>query len=290
MTIPRLANTTSVCQFFALVLFSTTLLVTPITAGPITGNYWYMGVGQGEGVEENETLLAILSQFRPWNELPASRKALLDNEQAATVLATLNRFHNTVRNGDTFVFFYGGHSTLLADADNDDPGHDEAILTADDPISDDQLASDPYFGSFPESSTVVIIMNTCFAGGFLGGTGDLDRPAIAAKHNMLFVGTAAEDALCGPERRHLLPSINQALLQGDMNGDNQVHWSEWAATLQMLFTQRAGHPLTIWNNLDAEHDRTTGSEIPEPGSIVLLSIGSFVLLLRKLADIFNAKS
>ena len=249
-------------------------------AGPITGNYWFMGVGNDQAAEENETLLEILSQREPWNMLPAGRKALLDNKGGKDILQQLRYFHDNVKNGDTFLFYYGGHATsLVPDADADDPGEDEGIGLPDDVASDDELASDPYFGSFAESSTVIVLMNTCFAGGFVGGTNDLDRAAIKAKTNLLFVGIVPEGQCVGPERRFFLPLVSQALTEGDANGDKQVHWGEWAAKLQTLWEDRTGNRLVTSNNLDAEHDRTTGNPVPEPSSVIviLVSIGTLGL-------------
>ena len=243
-------------------------------AGPITGNYWFMGVGNGEAVEENDAMLDILSSRSPWNTLPNARKSLLDDKGGSTILERLKYFHDNVKDGDTFLFYYGGHATtLIPDDDNDDPDEDEGIGLVGDLASDDQLASDPYFGSFPKSSTVIVIIKTCYAGGFIGGTKDLDRPEIKAKSNLLFVGIVPEDLCIGPEGRFFLPLVGQALEQGDANDDKQVHWGEWVNKLQELWQTRTGHQLTIANNLDTEHDRTTGTPVPEPSSLLLLSGG-----------------
>jgi hypothetical protein len=267
-------------------------------AGPITGKYWFYGVANGEAADENDNLFDALKQYKPWKDIPDAQKRLRDNAGGSMIFDDLKYFHDNVKDGDVFIFYYGGHATnALPDTDNDDPGDDEGIGMPGDVISDDKLASDPAFGSFPKSSASIVIMNTCFAGGFLGGSNDLDRAAIREKKNLMFMGPVAETSLCGAGVR-FLSNLISALEAGDANKDKQTHAKEWLAKMREYWNIPAiDQKLAEWDNLDAEHDRTVGNAdddhpapVAEPATLLLVASGLAAALGRRSTSSFAASA
>lgn len=256
---------------FVLIWVSTTMQ--PVEAGPITGNYWFLGISNDEAINENDELFEGLSKTPPYKDASKDRVRLRDGLGGKDILAQLKFFHDNVKDGDTFIFYYSGHATnVITDNDNDDPGDDEGIGLVGDVVSDDQLASDPAFGSFPQSSTVIAIFNTCFAGGFIGGSNDIDRAAIKQKHNLLFMGSPSEIALCGREGLFFTGTLLDALEKGDSDGDKQVHAREWANKFREFWKIRQNLDLIVSDNLDDSHNRTVAN-IPEPSTLLLLVSG-----------------
>lgn len=277
-------------RYFIIIMFFMLILVyisaETVVAGPITGNYWFLGIGNDQAHGENDSFFDALSQYSPWKQTPNERVHLCDNIGGTEILKELKFFHDKVKDGDTFIFYYGGHATnMIPDNNTDDPGHDEGIGKIGDIVSDDHLASDPYFGSFPNSSTVIAIFNTCFAGGFIGGSSDLDRTAITQKHNLLFMGSQAEDTPCGLEGPKFVPLLMAALEQGDSDGDKQVHAKEWLSKMKEFWNREDnGRRLIVLDNLDDEHNRTI-AKIPEPSTFLLIVsvlIGLFGIERKKL--------
>lgn len=266
-------------------LFVALLVVArPAVAGPITGNYWYLGVGNDEAASEGQDLFDALKDFNPWKDLPKERMRIRQNAGGKQILGDLKFFHDNVKNGDTFVFFYGGHSSRIDDKDNDEADGKDELLglfgKAPDFASDDDLASENAFGSFPKSSTSIVIFKTCFSGGFIDGTNDLARQAIKDKKNLLFMGATGPDDLCGPQHKAFLNDIIRALEEGQKD-DKQTHAKEWASIMTKFWKER-GFDLSVSDNLDPNHDRTVANAVPAPAPSTILGIGAAFSTARKL--------
>jgi len=142
--------------------------------------------------------------------------------------------------------------------------------------SDDDLGGDSAFGSFPTSSTSIVIFKTCLSGGFIDGTNDLARQAIKDKKNLLFMGATGPDELCGPQHKAFLTDLVRALEDGQKD-DKQTHAKEWASIMTKYWKER-GFDLSVSDNLDTEHNRTVANAVPEPATILLIGIGFLCML------------
>jgi hypothetical protein len=250
-------------------------------SGTITGNYWYYGVSNLNPTEGKD-FLDSLKDHKPWKDLPAARTKLRQHATGATMAADLKIFHDSVKSGDTFIFYYGGHTSMVADDNGDEGagGQDLVLFDESDKTSllrDDQLASDAAFGSFPKCSTVILIINACFAAKLLDGTSDLKRGPVADKHHILFIGSPSSENGCSQRDAAAFPSIILSALEAAQKNDKQAHGKEWATEIEKSYKDAPLKP-TVYDNLDAEHDRTVANTldhdddepepVPEPDTLV----------------------
>ncbi len=266
------------------------VLVNPrvLPAGSITGTYYFLGIGNDPGFQgDNDMVKDALAKYLPWKDAKEEQIKLLDNVKGSDIIKEIEAFHARVKSDDVFIFYYGGHSTLYEDDNSDEPAahkDEEGIGIPGHWVRDDQLAADKVFGCFPECSTIITIFNTCFGGGFIGGSSDLDRDKIKNKHNLLFMSSAPETGLCG-DFRYFPGVLSDALAEGIGDGDKQIHASEWAKITKRLWKERLSRDMVVGDFLDANHNATVAA-IPEPLTLLGLLPGVSMLAwyLRRRAE------
>lgn len=180
--------------------------------------------------------------------------------------------------GDEFIFYFAGHAGGTEDTDDpdteknekDEPekkkgegakhnGYDEHIEVADDPnteekddtITDDELTE--WLSGFPECVSIVVILDCCWAGHFVGGSEDLQGIKDAKENPVCKLGIlmAAKDMAAlewdwyqtpwgrrdidyGIYTHRLLKGLEKVggKYRADSNGDGNItaeEWSDYAA-------------------------------------------------------------
>lgn len=85
----------------------------------------------------------------------------------------INDYKEKAKSCDEFVFYYSGHAGHVADANGDerDGDGDEYLALPGPDITDDDLTK--MLAGFEECVSIVVIIQCCYAGGFVGGKTDL---------------------------------------------------------------------------------------------------------------------
>ena len=191
---------------------------------------------------------------------------------------------------DTLVWYYSGHGGYISDdAAGDETrsgstaldSYDEVIgLQGDrDWLSDDELAG--ALNSLANTaSEVLVIADMCYAGGLVGGTGDLDTAS-----GLTFFGSSSELESSYSFTSDSYSLFTDSLINGlsnwaaDSDSDGILLASEWFQysydqTVDSLGVQ---HPVYFGEDLMI----ASQTPVPIPGTVFLLAPGLFSLWLRK---------
>ncbi len=114
-----------------------------------------------------------------------------DEPTKANIEEAINELKNKAKSCDEFVFYFAGHGGHAADADGDerDGDGDETLVVADGGITDDELTE--WLAGFEECVSIVVILNCCYAGGFVDGANDLQ--SLMTCNNSMAVLMATKD-------------------------------------------------------------------------------------------------
>lgn len=83
--------------------------------------------------------------------------------KAEAILRGIASAADTLKSGDTFVFYYSGHGGQQPDRDNDEPdGQDETLVAHDREVIDDELAG--LWPLFSEGVRMVMVSDSCNSG------------------------------------------------------------------------------------------------------------------------------
>jgi len=222
------------------------------TATTAVGRTIYRGIGNDEFRDDIDTLAACL---KPHLASPYDLDLRVKDKSGAEICALVQADAILCQPGDIYIFHYSGHGSFQPDnTPGEDPnGDDETIGLSGTGLTDDELAG--CMKNFADCCTVLVIMDSCFGGGFVGGTEDLDRPSIAAKDSLSMLATA--DKQCtAPGESILLQRLCDALaltpsqrFAADSNLNRIVTMTEW-------FSYAAADSVHIqsYYDWDPEHD------------------------------------
>ncbi|MCK4374188.1 MAG: caspase family protein, partial [Candidatus Brocadiae bacterium] len=171
--------------------------------------YYFYGVADDQFTGDNDTLWAALEPYPEWD---ASRATLRDNWDADdgvggdgrdSIYDDLLWYGDNLSSGDFFLFAYAGHGGWYAtDTDGDEGLISRPVLNDPTPSSAAPYRWDEYFGysgstyhmrddhlrdamaGFDPCVTTVVISGACHAGGWVGGSHDLDTSAPATNNGL----------------------------------------------------------------------------------------------------------
>ncbi len=200
---------------------------------------------------------------------------------------------------DMLVWYYSGHGGFIPDdavGDETRSGstaldsYDEVIgLQGDrDWLTDDELAG--ALNSLANTaSDVLVIADMCYAGGLVGGTGDLDTAS-----GLTFFGSSSELESSYSFTSHSYSLFTDSLINGlsnwaaDSDGDGILLASEWFQYSYDLTVDSLGiqHPVYFGEDLIV----ASQAPVPIPGTVFLLAPGLFSLWLGRKFGKTNKKT
>lgn len=223
------------------------MLFWPVVA---SGKTIYRGIGNDEFADDIDYLAACLAPCLGCDD----RDLRVKNKTGAEICALVAQDALLCEPGDIYIFHYSGHGYFQDDDDvGEDPrDNDETIGLNGIGLTDDELAE--CMKGFPECCTVLVIMDSCHGGGFVGGTEDLDRSNIAVKDSLSMLATA-EKQCTAPGESFLLRLLCEGIAKvgttfaADGDGDGNLTMTEW-------FDYAAADTVHIENyyDWDALHD------------------------------------
>ncbi len=180
---------------------------------------------------------------------------------------------------DTLIWYYSGHGGWLADSNGDESApnsfaedtFDETVglLNGGDQLTDDDM-SQAFSSLSATGSTIITIFDTCYAGGFIGGTDDLNRV-----DGLTFFGSSTELEQSYGFDDQPYSIFTQGLINGlgnfngDFNGDGILLAEEWFDFAQeyTIGSVNEQHPV-FWGDEDLFISSQTA--VPLPGSVFFL--------------------
>ena len=162
----------------------------PATSSPATT--WFAGIGNDGYLTDVNGLLGALSST-PGLQNISVNSFVYSNQSGTAIQDRINDLSSIVGRGDLIFWYYSGHGFYQSDDDFDEinqaiDSYDETIGLKgySDQITDDDLA-DALNSLSLKGATIVVILDTCYAGGFIGGFNDLNSVS-----NLTFLGSSSE--------------------------------------------------------------------------------------------------
>lgn len=265
-------------------LLAAALLVALTASAAEARDVWFLGIGNDGFFSDAQ---GIYNEFSPhWTAGGDTVNSnLLADRDGPTLIGDLAWLTSNAGAGDLAVFYYSGHSATVADANGDEAlgtaltANDETVgLQSGGNATDDQVA-DALAGIHPDAS-LLVMFDTCFAGGFVGGTQDLDTI-----NTLLFLGGSleTENSFSGSPYSRFTNSLVDTV-RATPNG-----WAADADTDGMLtFDELFGHAAAITIGQTPVAYTAGGASgdyavfvTPEPATIVLLAAGIVPLVFRR---------
>lgn len=201
-------------------------------------NYYQAGSQSWERWWINAT--AMRDALLTWNCWRNENIKLLGpNVTGQQIISNLNTM--TVGPSDTFIFYYSGHGSFGLENTPGDRNEaapavnkrDEWLFASITPgrVTDDDLCSCFNRSNFNRSATKIVILDSCYSGGFWNGTDEGDLEKIS---NIAVLASAPEDKM-SPASSDLTKALVKGMTKGasgapaDANHDGTVTASEWFA-------------------------------------------------------------
>ncbi len=159
------------------------LFVLPLIAIPTQGlaATIFYGVGNDGYFNDVRGLFSALEAVTPLDHL--SDNFLFANRSGAEMATSIYGLGSVLGPGDTLIWYYSGHGNYAPDTNRDESAagtfakdaYDESIglLGGSAPLFDDGL-SNALLTLSDRSVRIITIFDTCYSGGFIGGTNDLN--------------------------------------------------------------------------------------------------------------------
>lgn len=271
-------------------LLLTAFLLFPVQADAYT---FFAGVGNDGYITDVRGMYDALAGLPALGGL--SDAYIHQNLDGPALFASITGMAPIIHPGDTLVWFYSGHGGWQYDgADHDETaggslaldGYDETIKLSygASPVTDDRLAQ-AFLDLALTGATLITIFDACYAGGFVGGTHDLNSVA-----GLVFFGSSSEleDSYSYGEASYSI--FTQGLINGlsagaaDRNGDSLIMAGEWFdyAYDYTVASVDGQHPVFYGNDVLI----SAISAVPLPGTLWLLGsaiVGLGLVKKRKLS-------
>jgi len=241
---------------------------------------WFLGVGNdGYDVDTQGVFGALSARWTATGDTVHSR--LFTNHDGPQIETDLAWLAGNAGPGDLAVFYYSGHG----DYENEDNGDemagwamdsfDETIGTLAGSWSRDDEITAALMGINP-GATLLTVFDSCYSGGFVGGTQDLN-----ALPRVLFLAACTEIELAegGSPFSVLTEQLIEAAgpsLPADTNSDGIMTFYEWVTYADGRIT---GQTTTPYVGFAGGGDYPI--IIPEPATIGLIVAGLAGLVARR---------
>ena len=241
---------------------------------------WFLGVGNdGYDMDTMGVFNALSPQWTATGDTVHSQ--LFVNHDGPQIETDLGWLVGNAGPGDLAVFYYSGHGSW----EFEDNGDELAGLALDEPdetigtLAGNWSREDQITAALMETNpgaTVLTVFDSCYSGGFVGGTQDLN-----ALVNVLFLAACTELELSygGNPFSVLTTQLINALgssLPGDANSDGMMTFNEWFDYADARVT---GQTTTPYVGFAGGGDYPI--IIPEPATIGLIAAGLAGLVARR---------
>ena len=266
----------------AVVLGATLLAVVCIGMKPhvARGATVFLGVGNDGFFSDVSGLWNTLQEQPGWED---SQGRLCSDQTGVEILEGLSWLRQAGP-GDVAVWYYSGHGgSFRYDQDLDEPTastgnrYDETIGLLNDsrPATDDQIMA--ALAEIDQSVPIVAILDTCHAGGFVGGDDDL-----SALGNVVAMLSSQENQNSyGGEQYSLftagLIAGLEAGLPADLDRDGILYSDEWFNYAAARIAPDCSQQPMYWAGSELAR---VAIVVPEPATVGLLVFGSLLLCRR----------
>lgn len=239
---------------------------------------WFLGVGNDGYFGDVQGLFDPLAAAWTGETL---HSRLLEDRTGTEILSDIDWLAASAAPGDLTVLYYSGHAGTAFDAGGDEASG-WAATTADELlgliggsyVTDDQLAQ--HLAAVSDQATLLVIIDACYSGGFVGGTQDLN-----ALDNLLFMAacTETQTAAGGDPYSEFTAQLIGGLagsMPADTDLDGMLTFNEW---FLYAFTHTSGQtPISYTSDLAA---RNYPIVVPEPATATLLCLALLPLIRRR---------
>lgn len=252
---------------------------------PAHAAIWFAGTGNDGYISDVQGIFQALENSPGLTDISVNSFMYADQDGTA-IQNSITGLVPLVQPGDLLFWYYSGHGAYTGDDDQDESlagssaanAYDETLGLRNqaDPIRDDGLAL-ALEGISLSGASIVAMIDACYAGGFIGGTRDLDSVS-----GLTFLGSSREGELSYAYSNEPYSIFTTGLIRGlenlnaDENGDGTLLAGEWFAYSSAYTQDQVSYQHPVFSG---DPDRVICSlyPVPVPGSgILLLSAGMVV--------------
>jgi len=250
-----------------------------VSAPPCDAGPFMLAVGNDGYVSDGYGLRDALTSTPNWQASGTQTRVLANRRGDQIASDDVAWLSGSAGANDLAVFYYSGHAgSDIFDFSWDEPASDYldesiGLLTGDPGLSDDDLAA--ALRTIDPDTALVVILDTCHAGGFVDGLDDL---CTLPNAYILLSCTADESSYGGDEFSEFTEALITAITDSDGgypadgDGDGRVTLDEWY-TCALINTSGQTPQYLDTGNLGAYAVVT-----PEPATLLLLVAGGLGLL------------
>ena len=250
----------------------------------------FAGVGNDGYFHDVQGLYAALRNVPDWSGIKDDY--LHENLSGTEIKDSITGLQTILQPDDTLIWFYSGHGGTVADANGDETafgsfaadGVDETVglVRQTDQLSDDDLSRTFLSLTQATGSRVITIFDTCYAGGFIGGTSDL-----SSVPGLVFFGSSTEVENSYAFKDQPYSIFTQGLINGlenlqadfDKNGELLAgEWFDFAADYTLGLVEKQ-HPV-FRDNENVTVSKQSPVPLPASFWFPVFGVASLIMVRR----------